>query len=119
MTAKLYVDDNRKSPHGWEVARNAEEAKLHLLHHPVDDISLDYDLDMPECNKCQFVCGLREGACRHGCDCHGEGDETGLHLLHWIHKHNAWPKNPPTVHSHNLVGAMKMKKFIQDYYPQK
>ena len=101
------------------MARNAEEAKLHLLHHSVEDLSLDFDLDMPECNKCQFVCGLRDGACRHDCECHAHGDENGLHLLEWIHKHNAWPKNAPTVHSHNIDGGLRMKKFILDHYPRK
>jgi hypothetical protein len=116
---KIFLDDNRETPEGWTRAHTAEDVKVHLLHGDVEDMSLDYDLDMPECQKCNFQCGLREGGCRHGCDCHAAGDETGLHLLHWMKATNHWPKNPPQVHSHNLDGALRMKKFVADHFPRR
>jgi hypothetical protein len=116
MTA-IYLDDNRPTPEGWKAAHTAEEAKLHLMAGPVDQMSFDYDLDNPECSKCQFACGLREGGCRAKCDCHKAGDENGLALLHWMKAHHRWPKQRPTVHSHNLKGALAMKAFIAQHYP--
>jgi hypothetical protein len=115
----LYVDDNRTTPNGWARAHTAEEAKLHLLHGDVDQMSIDYDLDMPHCPTCQFQCGHREGGCGHGCNCHSAGDETGLHLVSWMASTGHWPKQMPLVHSHNLDGSLRMKKLIQDSYPRK
>lgn len=115
--SRLYLDDNRKTPEGWKRAHTAEQAKVHLLSSPVEHLSLDYDLDNPPCEKCKFACGLRESGCHLGCDCHRAGIETGLDLLHWMHKTKHWPKNKPTVHSHNLDGAMRMKAFIEAHYP--
>jgi hypothetical protein len=117
MTA-LYLDDNRPTPEGWKAAHTAEEAKLHLLTGSVDHMSCDYDLDNPECDKCNFACGLRdEGGCKAKCNCHSAGDENGLDLLHWMKATRRWPKAKPTVHSHNLTGALRMKQFIEQHYP--
>jgi len=117
MTA-LYLDDNRPTPEGWKAAHTAEEAKLHLLAGNVDKMSFDYDLDNPHCEKCNFACGLRDpGGCKAGCNCHDQGKENGLDLLKWMHENRIWPKNRPTVHSHNLEGALKMKHFIRHHFP--
>ena len=113
----LYLDDNRETPEGWRPVHTAEEAKLHLLTGPVDRMSLDFDLDNPHCDTCNFACGLREGGCRHGCSCHAQGDENGLDLLQWMKDTGRWPRQRPTVHSHNLLGGLKMKFFIHHNYP--
>lgn len=118
MGIKVFLDDNRPTPEGWVRAHTAEDVKLHLLHRDVDDLSLDYDLDNPECPTCQFQCGLREGGCQRGCDCHSAGDETGLDLVQWMRDTGHWPKNQPAVHSHNLMGALRMKKMVQDHFPR-
>lgn len=122
MGLKLFLDDNRPSPTGWTPTRTAEEAKLHLLHGDVDNLSLDCDLDAPHCPTCQFSCGHRGGAapnsCSRGCSCHRAGDETGGDLLHWMVQTGRWPHEKPTVHSHNLVESLKMKKLIDEKYPK-
>ena len=117
MALNLFLDDNRSPPEGWKPVRTAEEAKLHLLAGPVDSLSCDFDLDNPECDKGQFACGLRDGGCQTKCACHDQGKENGLDLLHWMRDHRAWPKQRPKVHSHNLVGGLKMKHFIDQHYP--
>jgi hypothetical protein len=117
MPVDLYLDDNRPTPEGWKRAHTAEEAKTHLLVGSVNRLSLDFDLDNPPCERCSFDCGLRETGCRHGCDCHRQGDETGLDLLHWMREHNRWPQKKPTVHSHNIIGALRMKHFIDQHFP--
>lgn len=126
---KLYVDDNRKTPAGWTRAYTAEEAKLYLLHGDVEDLSLDHDLDMPECSRCQFQCGHRghhsqpgpvaTPGCAHGCSCHDQGAETGLDLTRWMVRTGRWPASEPTVHSHNIDNALRMKKLIAEHYPRR
>lgn len=41
---KLYVDDLRKCPEGWKVARTITSAISHLYHGRVQEISLDHDI---------------------------------------------------------------------------
>lgn len=111
---KIYLDDNRPTPPGWVAATTAEEAKLHFLCGKVDDISLDYDLDLPFCGTCNFLCGHREDKCRHSCDCHNQ--ETGESLLQWMIRTNHWSRNKPTVHSANKQGASRMKALIEKHF---
>lgn len=40
---KLFVDDVRKAPEGWTLARTAEEAIRLIARQKVDEISLDHD----------------------------------------------------------------------------
>jgi hypothetical protein len=117
MAMKLFLDDNRPVPEGWRPARTAEAAKVYLMGHKVDNMSLDFDLDAPECQNCNFNCGLREGGCRLGCQCHKQGAENGMDLLHWMRDTGNWPRNRPTIHSANLDGALRMKAFVLRHYP--
>lgn len=41
---KLYVDDLRKCPDGWKVARTITDAVHHLHYGRVEEISLDHDI---------------------------------------------------------------------------
>lgn len=41
---KLYVDDLRRCPDGWKIARTITEAISHLHHGRVEFISLDHDI---------------------------------------------------------------------------
>ena len=41
---KLFVDDERACPEGWDLVKTAEEAILMLDHEAVEEISLDHDL---------------------------------------------------------------------------
>jgi hypothetical protein len=125
---KIYLDDNRPTPAGWDRAHTAEEVKLHLLHGDVEDLSIDRDLDMPECSKCQFQCGHKghdhpsgepPKDCAHGCSCHEAGDETGEDLTKWMAETGHWPRNRPTVHSHNLHGGMRIAALIDQHFPKR
>jgi len=44
----LYLDDTRRCPKGFVLARNAAECMLLLEHEEVDILSLDYDLGWNE-----------------------------------------------------------------------
>jgi hypothetical protein len=129
MGLRIFLDDNRQTTPGWDRAYTAEDVKLHLIHNDVDDLSIDHDLDLPKCPKCQFNCGHRghhgqpgpvlTPGCKHKCDCHSAGDETGLDLTKWMVGTGRWPKNKPTCHSHNLDNSLRIKKLIEDNYPAK
>ena len=41
---KLYVDDERDCPQGWELARSYEQAMQMLSLNEYDEISLDHDI---------------------------------------------------------------------------
>lgn len=44
MGMKLYVDDLRRCPDGWKLARTITDAISHLYAGRVDEISLDHDI---------------------------------------------------------------------------
>lgn len=125
---KLYLDDNRPTPPGWMAAHTAEDVQLHLLHGDVDDLSIDRDLDMPHCETCQMQCGHHghnhpdgqpQKDCAHHCDCHNAGEVNGEHLTEWMARSGHWPKNRPTVHSHNLHGGMRIAALIGQHFPKR
>jgi hypothetical protein len=114
---RVWVDDNRAAPEGWVWVQTAEQAKIRLLQHNVEEMSLDFDLDNPACPTCDFKCGYRdEGACSKGCHCHTAGDQTGADLVRWMVEWNVWPKGRPVVHSINGRGAEEMKQLIDDNF---
>jgi hypothetical protein len=128
MGLRCYLDDNRSTPPGWDRAHTAEDVKLHLLHGDVEALSLDYDLDQPHCETCQFQCGHHghnhpDGQppkdCAHKCACHEAGDETGLDLVRWMAETGRWPSSKPVIHSANLHGGMKMAALIDQHYPRR
>jgi len=41
---RLYVDDLRRCPEGWKLARTITDAVNHLFNGRVDEISLDHDI---------------------------------------------------------------------------
>lgn len=113
---RLWCDDNRPAPAGWTWARNVEQAKVRLLQRNVEEMSIDYDFDNPDCPTCQFKCGHfeRPEGCEKKCPCHQQnGAENGLNLVEWMAYWNLWPKKKPVVHSVNGDGAEKMKQLIE------
>lgn len=44
ISKKLYVDDLRHCPDGWDVARNFHQAIVMLEDNDYDEISLDHDI---------------------------------------------------------------------------
>lgn len=81
---KVYVDDNRKCPVGWELARNYKEAITLLRTGEVTCIDMDYDL------------GERK---------------NGVDIMHWIQisvKSGKIPKPEIFYHSANPFGNQEM-----------
>jgi len=111
----LYLDDVRNVPSpAWTLARTLIEAKSLLETRNVENASLDHDLGpcpvcdvVEECDEGLMI--VTEGVCVHG--------RTGYDLVIWMAETGHWPRNKPTVHSSNPVGAEAMRKAIDRYFP--
>lgn len=95
---KLYIDDMRPCPEGWDVARNFHEAIVMLESTEYAEVSLDHDID-------SFY-GLKE--------------MTGRDILNWLiarkvegHKH---VPSIVRVHSANPVGSRTMREDIANHW---
>lgn len=87
---KLYLDDQRSAPHGWVLARTAEDAIDILRQGQVTDLSLDYDLGDPHFG-------------------------TGLDVLEWLER--ALEERKVTLprlqaHSGSILGRRRLEATI-------
>ena len=94
---KLYVDDERDTPAGWDRAYNVWEAlfKLDILEY--HEVSLDHDLS-------SFIGTYKE--------------LTGLDIVNWLVQRKIEGKYVPPivkVHSANPVGKKAMQDLIDQY----
>jgi len=90
---KLWLDDVRPPPPGWEHARTVEEAQSLLGTGAVDEASLDHDL--------------------------GDEQPDGGALVRWMALTGRWPKARPVVHSLNPVGRAYMEGMIDRWFGKK
>lgn len=87
---KLWVDDLRTPPdETWTWARSSDEAVLHLLMRPVEELSLDHDLG---------------------------GDDTTRPVVLWMCEQGVWPAIIH-VHTANVVGREWLEGMIARYKP--
>lgn len=86
----VYLDDERETPPGWHRCYHVHEVVALIKAGEVRKLSLDHDL--------------------------GDGEKTGLHLVIWMIENNRWPREKPTVHSANPVGAMIMREQIDRWF---
>jgi hypothetical protein len=80
---RLWVDDERDAPDGFQRAWTSDEAILHLLAHaasPIAEVSLDHDLG---------------------------GDDTGMKVLDWMITNDVWPAEL-TIHTANPPARKRM-----------
>jgi len=89
---KLWLDDIRPAPPGWEWVKTVKEAQELLLTGTVTEASLDHDLGDDE---------------KFG---------TGYKLVCWMEETGIWPTESTKVHSANPVGWAKMFVPIKRYY---
>ena len=93
---KLYLDDERPTPEGWERAYTAPEAIELLKTGKITHLSLDHDLGPEEAG-------------------------TGYDVCLWIEEKiidTAFDFTPPaiTIHSANPVGRQRMESAIEWIY---
>lgn len=102
MGVKLWHDDVRSAPEGWDWARTNDEAKKILSCGDVEAISLDYDLGNHDLPPDTYDVSPGSGM-------PGKGSENGVHLIEWMLKHNLMPKRV-RVHSwksYTLVAPLR------------
>lgn len=88
---KVYLDDERKAPEGWQSVKSAEMAISLMKKGVVDEISLDHDLGRKK---------------------------TGYDVLLWVEQEMRKGFIPPVIHIHtaNPVGRMKMELALDSIY---
>lgn len=92
---KIYLDDTRENPPGWEIARNFRELKSLLEKasqngEKIERLSLDNDL--------------------------GEGEMEGYQIMKWLSENYPETLVGETIcdiHSANPVGHENMEKFLE------
>ena len=88
---KIFLDDERPTPHGWKAARWPDQAISLLKTEGIEEISLDHDL---------------------GDDNRG----TGYDVLLWIEEQVVFHKYQPpkiTVHTSNPAARRRMLKAVE------
>jgi len=95
---KLYVDDNRECPAGWDIARSYDEAIEKLTNNKYDELSLDHD-----------IASYR-----------ADGREmTGYDIALWLANRKMLTNEyvPPVikVHSANSVGGPNIEGVVKRY----
>ena len=89
---KLYVDDVRQAPEGWQLAKTAGTAIAILMRETIEELSLDHDLGDPEAG-------------------------TGYDVIVWLEEKafsGNWQHVPPViwVHSANPIGRQRIQAGI-------
>lgn len=120
ISVKVYLDDVRPIPDGWMGVNNIRDVKQLLLSERVDYLSLDNDLGGACQNNCWISIAdgynqMVKQSCVKDCECGCHKD--GYKLVLWMIEHDIWPKNKPTVHSHNSIRASYMRQMIDRYGP--
>lgn len=97
---KVWLDDVRPAPEGWEWVYTVDEAKavLGLWYAIIDSLSLDHDL---------------------GEDAEERSLPNGYNLTLWMAEHQIWPAGEIRIHSANPVGLENMAATILRYGPYK
>lgn len=113
---KLWLDDQRAAPFGWERAKTAEECILRLELENVEEISLDHDLAEEHYDPSRWPC----------LDVHGYTGEhdrshykhaTGYEVAKWIVRNRKWPRTI-WIHTLNPVGRRDMFELLTRYAPE-
>lgn len=87
----VYLDDFRRCPKGFVLAKNAEECNLLIDHESIDILSLDFDL--------------------------GWNEPTGLEVVKHIVSTRKFPKQI-YLHSSSLAGRQQMYALLMKHIPE-
>lgn len=106
---KLWHDDIRTPPDGWEWARTNAQAMVFLEQGEVDEISLDHDLGYHDVSLPEDPDDLAEVLILKG-----QGEETGMDLVRWMVETKRVPPKV-TIHSWNPPGAANMRSWLEQH----
>jgi len=91
---KLFLDDIRTTPKGWERVHTAQECVNEISTQQYDYVSLDHDL--------------------------GENQPTGYDVLKWleevVHTHKEFKIPTIFIHTDNPVGRERMVKALESIW---
>jgi hypothetical protein len=105
---KLWHDDIRPAPAGWEWARTNSAAREILSSKQVVEISLDHDLGLHEFTEEQIE---ENPELLFG---RGAAEETGYDLVNWMIENDLVPP-VITIHSWNPDGARNMAARLNHF----
>lgn len=103
---KLYVDDLRKCPEGWTLARtNTDAIRFLYWNSPLEEISIDHDICVP------FAGELSDGVRRRL----QIGQETFQPVVYYIciMPYEKRPKKV-TIHTANVQAGKQMVALLED-----
>lgn len=87
---KLFVDDRREQPKGFNCAVDYDSAVMLLRLLDFNFVTLDYDL--------------------------GDG-KTGLDILKYMHENGKYPEHL-NIHSDHSVGRQEMRRYAEENFPE-
>lgn len=96
---KLFVDDIRKPPEGWQVARTITDAIRILATQEVEEISLDHDI------ACRLVMGQEHSS-----------EETFEPVARYLALMPAERRPKISIHTANPGAGQVMAKILGIYY---
>lgn len=105
LGVRLWHDDIRPPPAGWQWARTNKAAEEILVLDQVIEISLDHDLGFDYFSEDEINANPRLLFAR------GQGDQTGYDLVHWMIENDRVPETV-TIHSWNHDGARRMAALL-------
>lgn len=106
---RVFHDDLRPAPDGWEWARTNDEAKVMLKTGEVEAISLDYDMGLHEVDP-----EAAAGDPSYYYHLRGTDADNGMRLVEWMVEQDLVPKQV-TIHSWNTTGARSMYLHLNEH----
>jgi hypothetical protein len=112
---KVYLDDTRKAPFGWELVKTADEAVEKLKTGKVEAIALDHDLAEEHYDPENWAFLDAYGYTEH-MDRSKYKEKTGYHVVQWMVANNTFPPEI-VVHTLNPVGRQDMVRALETHAP--
>lgn len=119
---KLWLDDERPAPDGWQWVKTADEAIYALRDNLITHMSFDHDL--ADVHYAYWHVGHNPGfpldkdhPVRVAAREESAKEMTGYDVLLWMAEHEVWPTEACYVHTHNSVRGPVMADMINRYGP--
>lgn len=113
---KVYLDDVRRAPPGWQRAYTADECIEALRSGNVEELSLDHDLAAEHYDESNW-----QRIDTHGytgsLDRANYKEKTGYAVVEWMIENGVWPKLV-ILHTMNPVGRDNMRRAIERHAPE-
>ena len=117
---KLWIDDIRPAPEGYDHLFSVNEAKSEIIHSEESIKAMKAMVETYEIATGETWCSMREEIVRRTIELididHDAGDEANdggdyIRLLDWLEETNR--SYPIRIHSMNPVGVANMRRIIQ------